>query len=194
MTAVLRLARSTARSGLVRTLAFVLFATSHAGLAAAQTVPGTFKDMQFLVKAGDRVTIIDAAGAKITGRISELDASTLSIASAAGPHRFTQDDVVVVRQRRADPLKNGAVIGAVIGAGLGLMTELSCRGTDEYCGQAGWVTLGSTLWGVGVGVFTDALLKTPTDVFRHGPGTIGSWSVSPVIGRGAAGASVALRW
>jgi len=74
------------------------------------------------------------------------------------------------------------------------MTELSCGGTDEYCGQAGWVMLGSTLWGIGAGVFTDALLKTPTDVFRHGTGTIGSWSVSPVIGRGAAGANVALRW
>jgi hypothetical protein len=178
----------------LRLVVFALFATCHAGLAAAQTVPSSFKDMQFLVKAGDRVTVIDAAGAKITGRISELDPSTLSIASATGPRRFTQDDVVVVRQRRPDPLKNGAVIGAVLGAGMGLMTELSCRGSDEYCGQAGWVTLGSTLWGLGAGVFTDALLKTTTDVFRRGAGTTGAWSVSPVIGRGAAGASVALRW
>lgn len=178
----------------LRLVVFALFATCHAGLAAAQTVPSSFKDMQFLVKAGDRVTIIDAAGTKITGRISELGPSTLSIASATGPRRFTQDDVVVVRQRRPDPLKNGAAIGAVLGAGMGLMMELSCRGSDDYCGQAGWVTLGSTLWGLGAGVFTDALLKTTTDVFRRGAGTTSAWSVSPVIGRGAAGASVALRW
>jgi len=177
-----------------RPLAFLFLAICQAALATAQTVPSSFKDMQFLVGTGDRVTVFDTSGARITGRISEMDASTLVITSGSGPHRFTQDDVIVVRQRKADPLKNGAVIGAVIGAAMGLLTELSCGGSDEYCGQAGWVTLGSTLWGVGVGVFTDALLKTPTDVFRHEPGTVGSWSVSPVIGRGAAGARVALRW
>ena len=181
-------------TGVTRTLVFMLLSMGTASLAGAQTVPSSFKDMQFLVKPGDRVTVVDAAGAKITGRIAELDTSTLSIASAAGPRRFTQDDVMVVRQRRADPLKNGALIGAAFGAGLGLMTELSCGGNDEYCGQPGWVTVGSTLWGLGVGVFTDALLKTSTDVFRHGPGTTGSLSVAPAVGPGTAGARVAVRW
>jgi hypothetical protein len=176
-----------------RTFVFALLATCSAGLASAQTVPSSFKDMQFLVKPGDRVTVIDASGAKVTGRISELDSSTLSITSATGPRRFAQDDVVVVRQRRPDPLKNGALIGAAFGAGMGLMTELSCGGY-EYCGQAGWVTLGSTVWGLGVGVFTDALLKTSTDVFRHGPGTMSSWTVSPLVGPGTTGARLALRW
>lgn len=179
-------------NGLTRTVVFTLIATGWVGLAAAQTVPSSFNDMQFLVKAGDRVTVIDASGAKITGRISELDASSLSIASRGGPRRFTQDDVVVVRQRRADPLKNGALIGVAFGLGMGLMTELSCG--NQYCGQAGWVTVGSTLWGLGVGVFTDALLKTPTDVFRRAPGPTSSWTVAPVVGRGTAGARLALRW
>lgn len=170
-----------------RLLAFLLLAMCQAALAAAQTVPSSFKDMQFLVGTGDRVTVVDTSGARITGRISELDVSTLLITSGSGPHRFTQDDVIVVRQRKADPLENGAVIGAVIGAGMGIMTELSCGG-------AGWVTVGSTLWGVGVGVFTDALLKTPTDVFKNGSGKAGAWSVAPVVGRGTAGARLALRW
>ena len=95
----LRLARSDARSGQGRTVALMLLAMSSASLAGAQTVPSSFKDMQFLVKPGDRVTVVDASGAKMTGRISELDAFTLSIASATGPRRFTQDDVVGVRQR-----------------------------------------------------------------------------------------------
>jgi hypothetical protein len=194
MTRVLRTARSTARSGLVRALAFVLLATSHAGLAAAQTVPSTFKDMQILVGPGDRVTVINAAGGEINGKISELDAARLTIESASGPRSFTQDDVLVVRQRRADPISNGVLIGAAVGAGLGLVAELSCGFGDEYCPHPGWVTLGTTLWGSGIGALADALHWTPTDIFRHGPGTIGSWSVAPVVGRGAAGARVALRW
>ena len=180
-------------AGMFRTLAFASLVAGCASAANAQAVPSSFRDLQFLVKPGDRVTVVDSSGERITGRISELDASTLSVASATGPRRFTQDDVRVVRQRRPDPLKNGALIGVAFGAGMGLMTELSCGG-NEYCGQAGWVTVGSTLWGLGVGVFTDAILKTSTDVFRHGPGTAGSLSVVPVVGSRTAGARLALRW
>jgi hypothetical protein len=102
--------------------------------------------------------------------------------------------VVVVRQRRADSLRNGVAIGAAIGAGLGLVTEISCGGSDEYCARPGWVTLGSTLWGIGIGAFADALQKTPRNIFRHGPGSLGSWRVAPMVGREGAGARVAFRW
>jgi len=180
--------------GVSRTLAFALLTMGSASLVSAQTVPSSFKDMQFLVGPGNRVTVVDSTGAETTGRISELDASRLSIQAPSGPRSFSQDDVVVVRQRRSDSLKNGLAIGAAIGAGLGLAAEISCGGNDEYCGAPGWVTLGMTVWGIGIGTFADALLKTPTDVFRHGPGTIGSWSVSPIVARSGGGASVALRW
>ena len=180
--------------GMSRTLAFMVLAIGSASAASAQTVPSSFKDMQFLVGPGNRVTVVDSAGAEITGRIAELAASRLSIQTPSGPRSFSQDDVVVVRQRRSDSLKNGLAIGAAIGAGLGLVAEVSCGWNDEYCGRPGWVTLGMTVWGVGIGTFADAMLKTPTDVFRHGPGTIGSWSVAPVVTRGGAGARVALRW
>ena len=180
--------------GVSRTLAFALLTMGSASLVSAQTVPSSFKDMQFLVGPGNRVTVVDSTGAETTGRISELDASRLSIQAPSGPRSFSQDDVVVVRQRRSDSLKNGLEIGAAIGAGLGLAAEISCGGNDEYCGAPGWGTLGMTVWGIGIGTFADALLKTPTDVFRHGPGTIGSWSVSPIVARSGGGASVALRW
>ena len=89
-------------TGVTRTFGFVLLAICSAGVADAQTVPSSFKDMQFLVKAGDRVTVVDAAGARISGRISELDASTLSIESGSGPRRFAQDDVVLTLVKDGD--------------------------------------------------------------------------------------------
>jgi hypothetical protein len=174
-----------------RTLAFALLAVGCPSAARAQSVPSSFKDMQFLVGPGNRVTVVDSAGGEITGRIAELDASRLSIQTPSGPRNFSQDDVVVVRQRRSDSLKNGVVIGAAIGAGLGLASQLTCA---EYCPHPGIVTVGMAAWGAGVGVIADALLKTPTDVFRHGPGTIGSLSVSPIVGLSTAGARFALRW
>jgi len=125
---------------------------------------------------------------------SATAASAQTVPASFKPRSFSQDDVVVVRQRRSDSLKNGLVIGAAIGAGLGLVAEISCGWNDEYCGRPGWVTFGMTVWGVGIGTFADALLKTQQDIFRHGPGTIGSLTIAPVVGPGTAGARIALRW
>ena len=151
-----------------RIVALMLFAAGHAGPASAQTVPSTFQDLQFLVQPGDRVMVVDMAGTKTTGRISELDESALSIRSGDGERRFRQEDVLVIRHRQPDSIRNGVALGSAIGAGLGVIAELSCGGNDDYCGKPGWVTLGMTLWGMGIGMFADLLHETPRDVFRRG--------------------------
>ena len=140
------------------------------------------------------MTVVDAAGVETTGRISELGTATLSIAAKSGDYRFNEDQVLVIRQRRADSIKNGVLIGLAIGGGLGLAAEISCGWGNEYCGRPGAMTIGSAIWGAGIGAFADALQKTPRDVFRHGPGIVGSFSVSPVVGPHATGAQLAVRW
>jgi hypothetical protein len=175
-------------------LAFAVLVSCHAGLAAAQSVPSSFNDLQFLVKPGDRVTVVDAAGVETTGRIAELGASVISVESQSGERRFKQDDVIVIRQRRADSLKNGMLIGAAIGGGLGFIAEASCGWNDDACGRPGVVTFSLAVWGVGIGALADGLLKTQRDIFRHGPGTIGSLNIAPIVGLRTAGAQVALRW
>jgi hypothetical protein len=171
-----------------------LVAICQARMATAQTIPNTFNDLQFLVSPGDRITVVSASGVESSGRIAELGASTLSIETPSGERRFNQDDVIVIRQRKADTLMNGVLIGAAIGGGLGLAAEISCGWNEDYCGVPGAAIIGGAIWGVGIGAFADALQKTQRDVFRHGPGTIGTVSVSPVVGRHAAGAQVAFRW
>ena len=175
-------------------LVLALVTIGHANAAAAQTVPSSFKDLQFLVRPGDRVTVVDAAGAETTGRISELGISTLSIASDAGDRRFNEDQVLVIRQRKADSIKNGTLIGLAIGGGLGFLAEISCGWDVDYCGRPGVMAIATGIWGAGIGAFADALQKAPRDIFRHGPGMVGSVRVSPVIGPSAAGAQVAFRW
>ena len=178
-----------------RTVAFVLFAAGHAALASGQTVPSTFQDLQFVVRPGDRVMVVDMEGTRTSGRISELDESALSIRSGDGERRFRPEQVLVIRHRQPDSIRNGVALGAAIGAGLGVITELSCGGNDDYCPQPGWVTLGTTMWGMGIGMFADLLHETPRDVFRRGSDRASrSLTVAPLIGRGAAGGQVALRW
>jgi hypothetical protein len=176
----------------LRTCALLFLACGQASVAAAQTVPTSFSDLKFVVRPGDRVMIVDQSGIETDGRISELDVSALTIATNAGAVRFREDDVVLIRERKQDSVRNGIVIGAAIGAGLGLLAELSCGG---YCGHAGLMTLDSAVWGIGVGVLADVLQKTPRDIYRHGPVHDGrTVALAPLLGPRGAGARVALRW
>lgn len=180
---------------LQRTSALFLVIAAHAALAAAQTVPDSFRDLQFLVAPGDRVQVVDVTGRRITGRISELDASGLSIRTADGDRTFRQEEVSIVRQRNHDSVLNGVVIGAAVGAGLGLVSELSCGAMDEYCPYTGIVTIGSAIWGTFAGATIDLLHRTPRDVFRRRPDAASkSMTIAPLVARRGAGARVALRW
>ena len=172
----------------------LLFAGQPA-LSSAQSVPASFRDLQFLVGPGDRVVVVDANGGKTKGRISELDGSTMSIKSGDGERRFREDDVVVIRQRNHDSVLNGVLIGASVGAGLGLLSELACGAMDEYCPYTGIVTIGGAMWGTFAGATIDLLNRTPRDVFRRGADPASkSVTVAPLVARRGAGAQVALRW
>jgi len=180
---------------LQRTCALFLVIAAHAGLAAAQTVPDSFRDLQFLVAPGDRVQVVDVTGRRISGRIAELDASGLSIRTGDGDRTFRQEDVSVIRQKNHDSVLNGVLIGAAVGAGLGLISELSCGAMDEYCPYTGIVTIGSAIWGTFAGATIDLLHRTPRDVFRRGPDPAPkSLTIAPLVARRGAGAQVALRW
>jgi hypothetical protein len=174
------------------TCALLLAACGQTSLAAAQTVPTSFTDLKFVVRPGDRIMIVDQSGIQTDGRISELDDAAVTIATNVGKLRFREDEVVLIRQRKQDSVRNGIVIGAAIGAGLGVLGEWSCGG---YCGHPGLMTLDSAVWGIGVGLLADVLQKTPRDIYRHGAAHDGmTVALTPLLGPQAAGARFALRW
>ena len=86
----------------IRVCLFAALGFAQAALASAQTVPATFTDLQFLVRPGDRVMVVDTTGTETAGRISELETSVLSITSREGERRFRQDGVIVNRQLKQD--------------------------------------------------------------------------------------------
>src|SRR6476620_2128146 len=69
---------------IARTCALLLLTCAQAGLAAGQTVPTSFTDLKFVVLPGDRVMVVDRSGIETAGRISELDASMLTLSTNAG--------------------------------------------------------------------------------------------------------------
>jgi hypothetical protein len=72
------------------------------------------------------VHVTDHEGRVTRGRLIELDRDRLTLAESEGPRVFAIDEVRTI-ERRGDSLKNGAIIGAVVGI---LPAVLSLQGSS----------------------------------------------------------------
>ena len=96
--------------------------------AEAQGVAYTFTELRLLVRPGETISVVDAAGREMTGRIVELWPSKLALRRAAGTHEVLERDVQTIWQRRGDSLRNGALWGLGSGAALGGLAALAMLG------------------------------------------------------------------
>lgn len=123
--------------------------------ANAQTVSRnepahTFRDLQSVVRPGDGIYIVEQDGKKTRGFVEGVTDSSLTLLVDGERKLFGEDRVVAV-QRVHDPLKNGALIGALVGAGtLGLLTASY---GPEIAGP--WALVGAGI-GLGAGLAIDA--------------------------------------
>jgi hypothetical protein len=156
----------------------------------------SFEQLRVLVEPGDTVVVIDADGKATQGKIESLSAASLRLASKGSVREFGQRDAVEIRQRRGDSLKNGAIIGAVTGGGLGTLGAVAlcshgwCRGNGAEVAAA---IVFCTGVGAAAGVGIDALFK-PTQTIYRAPGqtAFNAVRVVPLLGGGRKG--VAVRW
>jgi len=121
-------------------------------------------------------------------------------ASLSGAHGLVMTCAVVAvlslsaRQAHAqgrDPLLNGALIGAAVGAGLGVAFTHAVRDSDLGFGQYARGALVFGAIGAGVGLGVDALL----DRTLPGPGlTRRRVIIAPTVWRDVAGILVNWRW
>ncbi|BCS34395.1 hypothetical protein TBR22_A36250 [Luteitalea sp. TBR-22] len=139
-----------------------------ASVAFGQGVAHSFGELRLLVREGQTVTIVDAAGKAVTGRITLLTPSELVLGT---PDRraWQEADVATIRQRRQDSLGNGALIGLGCGAGL---VGVAALASDTPAEDAGWVGLAALFYagvGAAIGVGVDALVTREYDVYRREP-------------------------
>ena len=83
--------------------------------AEAQTA-ASFDELPLVLRPGDRVTVTDDSGRNLRGQIIDLSPSTLSLEARGARLDLRAADVSFIRQRRPDPLRNGALIGLGVGA------------------------------------------------------------------------------
>ena len=135
--------------------ALVLATTLLATPAVAQDATDSWSD----VKISDLLstaTVLDESGTLWSGEVVRLNADGLDLMQANGEGRhFTVAQVRRLETTGRDSLKNGTLIGAGVGALLGLMaTGVGDGGTDA----AGWVAV-FTGYGTVLGLGVDFLLR-----------------------------------
>ena len=145
------------------------------GVAAAQGDP------ELKVRVGQEVWVGTHAGRTIHGAIEAITADQLTIGNA---QRATVDRRDILQVRVRDGLRDGAILGAIAGAGSSFFMGPLCD--DGHCTAEPVIIM--AVVGAGLGTLIDALTprKLVYDRARR------DLAVAPLAGRRLAG--VALRW
>jgi hypothetical protein len=140
------------------------------------------------------IHVIDSRGLETTGVIRRHDNDSLVIMMAGGEDRVFRSDQVTRVERRGDSLKNGALIGA----GVGALPALSLLGacSDEVLStcesdMALIVAISAGVYGL-LGAGIDAMIVGRTTVYR-GPAPPVRASLSPIVKPSADGTRLGMR-
>jgi hypothetical protein len=141
------------------------------GLVLGQEPVRSFDQLNTRLKVGDKVYVTDAQGREREGEIVELSVSSLTL-DTDGAKKLAVSYVRLVQERQHDSLKNGALIGLGVGAGLagGLIVAV-CSG-DECEVGADWVLLAVGAYagiGAAIGTGIDALVPGKKRVVYRAP-------------------------
>ena len=156
-----------------------LLIAATASNVGAQELASSFDQLRILVKPGDTVNVTDGKGQETRGKISALSSSSLELTVAGTPRAFLESEVRTIRQRRADSLKNGALWGLAIGAGLGAIPQYD--GGWYYTSENVGAAIGLALFGLGVGTGIDAMIRNTDVIYSRPAGASATLSVSPLL-------------
>ena len=161
------------------------------GPVSTQTPPDV---VQRDLKVKQQVSVIDEQGGRYRGRITEISGDSLTIAKGADrtvvPYRS------VVRIDAIDDLKNGAKIGAIVGAGIFAVEAWAAAEDGFTLNAAGYavVTLLYSGAGAAIGAGIDALIGGDRRVYERGGTSSNHVNVAAVVGRHRVGAIVGITW
>ena len=178
------------------TIGVVFLLCAAATSAAAQEVASSFEQLAVLVKPGDKITVVDAAGGETRGRIGKLSPDALVLTTSTGSRQLTEIEVATITQRRGDSLRNGAIIGAVAGAAYFVTAAALLAGTDDGDVIIPTAIAGGVLFaglGAAAGVGIDALISRRQVIYQT-RASRSSATVSPVLRHGRRGVAITMRF
>ena len=166
-----------------------LLLVGAAGTAEAQDtgVARSFEELVGRVHPGDTVSVIETTGTEVSGRIERVSNGTLALLTDDGPREWSEVDVGTIRQRQGDSVKNGALIGLGIGAGLSILAVGTCisSGAPAGCGGGGGTLAAAVAFNAGlfaaIGAGIDALIRTRHVIYDSAGSA--DVSLSPLVTR-----------
>jgi hypothetical protein len=160
-------ARRLSADAIPRIVAMLALLLLHAASAAAQQ---SFAELQWVLRPGDRVSVIDNSGIETRGRVEAIDVGSLRIAVNGDVREWSVPAVWQVR-RRGDSLKSGTIIGLAIGActavagGLAYASLLHNEGHDAVGPFMFLVGVGAG-GGAAIGAGFDALIRDHSVIYQ----------------------------
>jgi hypothetical protein len=113
------------------------------------------------------VYVVDHNGTETTGRLLRFDPDSLVLLVDGTERRFEAARIGRI-DKRGDSLRNGVLIGAIVGAGVGSFTSgfSDCPGTRDDCpGARIGMFVGSTAIYTAIGTAIDALVTGRTTLY-----------------------------
>ena len=165
-----------------------LISGSMCGSASAQTSPAVIQDS---VKTGQSVSIVNDQGDQFRGRLVAVSTDFLTVEKGRNQTNVRYQDIVKID--RVDDLKNGAMIGLLVGTGLFAIDALVAREDGLTLNAAGYAVVGALYGGLGAaaGAGIDALIGGNRNLYQRGNAT--RVGVALVLGA-RPGAVVGVSW
>jgi hypothetical protein len=143
-------------------------------LATTSTVSaqdGRDGDLRSALKPGRTVWVTDRTGREEQIRVVGISGDVLTTTTGEQVRRIRTADVMRVRAREADPVLNGALIGAGAAVASGL---LLCSMTEPWANCRDDVGPMLRIGGIGAaaGIGLDALIRGRKTVFEASPGSL----------------------
>ena len=142
------------------------------------------------VKDGQKIVVTDDQGRTLSGRIGELSPDALMLLVGRDTTKVPYDRIVSIDRPR-DRLWDGALVGLVVGAGIGAVAAAS---DDSSWGSLVALAYPPMFGGIGafIGVVVDAKIRRDSNLYRRtGPTRI---SLSPALGPRHRSVAISVWW
>jgi hypothetical protein len=139
--------------------------------AAGQDVASTFEQLRLKVKTGDTVYVAGEDGREREAKILDLSASSLAVSIGGARSDLGEASVNRIRQRVPDGLRNGALIGFLVGGAGSIAGAKALESPAGSC-SGGCVAVNLAYGGgagalIGLGI--DALIKGKKTIYELRP-------------------------
>jgi hypothetical protein len=153
---------------------------SSSAPAADSAIPAT-------VRSGLKVAVVDERGASVEGRVQEVSDRFVRLTVRGTSRDIPVQDIV--RIERPDTVKNGALIGLGVGAGMGLFgTLVDPANATVFL----WRAAVNGVLCAGLGALIDAGTDSRRTLYERGPRL--QARLRPVIGRHVRGVAATIDW